>query len=177
MERARSLPGDDLIQNAAESTRSIELVAQPGEVFDWLAQMGFGRAGWYSYDWIDNLGRRSARRIVPEWAVHRAGDSMPGGPIDFTVELLDRPHHLVIGLRGRSVGPYGIDFTLAYQLEPRAPVGTTLTVRARTRIDGPGGELASRALLVGDGIMVRRQLRGLARRCGGRYGLRSAARV
>ena len=43
----------------------IDCDARPAEVYPWLAQMGFGKAGWYSYDWLDNLGRKSATEIVP----------------------------------------------------------------------------------------------------------------
>ena len=60
--------GDDLVPSARlTATRAITIDAPPSAVFPWLRQMGFGRAGWYSYDWIDNLGRRSAEVILPEW--------------------------------------------------------------------------------------------------------------
>ena len=58
--------GDELIPDATlVATRSIDCDARPTEVYPWLAQMGFGKAGWYSYDWLDNLGRKSATEIVP----------------------------------------------------------------------------------------------------------------
>lgn len=41
----------------------IDLDAAPSEIWPWLAQMGNGRAGWYSYDLIDNLGRKSFQHI------------------------------------------------------------------------------------------------------------------
>jgi hypothetical protein len=61
-----AMPGDDLIPDAASTTRAISIAAPPEQVWPWLAQLGFGRAGWYSYDWIDNDGQPSADRIIPE---------------------------------------------------------------------------------------------------------------
>lgn len=56
--------GDDLLPDARlVATRSITLAAPPAEVFPWLRQMRFGRAGWYSYNLLHNLGRRSAHTI------------------------------------------------------------------------------------------------------------------
>src|SRR5690606_16683183 len=62
-----SYPGDDLIAYpTAQSTMAVSLPAPPEEVWPWLVQMGCGRAGWYSWDLLDNGGRPSADRIVPE---------------------------------------------------------------------------------------------------------------
>lgn len=114
-----AMVGDDLIDDAAMSaTRAIDLGGPPDVAFDWLTQMGFGRAGWYSYDLIDNLGRRSARRIDPEWQVSRAGDRVPGGPVDFTAAVVDPPHAFVLSLLGQRLAGHRIDFTLAYVLSP-----------------------------------------------------------
>jgi len=53
-----SVVGDSLCADATLiATRSITIKAPPQDVFPWIRQMGFGRAGWYSYDWLDNLGR------------------------------------------------------------------------------------------------------------------------
>jgi hypothetical protein len=65
-EVARTMPGDDLFPDAAATTRVITIDAPPEAVWPWLVQIGHGRAGWYSYDWIDNDGRPSLDRIVPE---------------------------------------------------------------------------------------------------------------
>ncbi len=171
-ERAEVLPGDELIDQAPVSaTRSVSLAAGPDEVFGWLAQMGFGKAGWYSYDLADNLGRRSARDLHPDWQVAAAGDTVPGGPIAFAVTHLERPHHLVLAVLDRRLAGHTIDFTLAYRLRPlrpldRPPRGTRLVSRARIRVAGPLGRPATAALGAGDGVMVRRQLLGLAERCG-----------
>ena len=164
-EIASALPGDELCPGARiVATRSISLASAPEHVFPWLRQMGFGRAGWYSYDLLDNLGRRSARSIVDEWQHVSAGDSIPGGPVEFEATIVDPPHSLVIRLAARGRIGRRIGFTLAYDLRP-AGGGTRLVTRARARIDMPGGVLLERLFLEpGDGIMVRKQLLSLARR-------------
>ena len=166
-EIASALPGDELCPNARiVATRSISLGSPPEQVFPWLRQMGFGRAGWYSYDLLDNLGRRSARRVVDEWQHVSAGDSIPGGPVEFDATIVDPPHSFVLRLAARGRLGRRIAFTLAYDLRP-AGSGTRLVTRARARIDLPGGVLLERLILEpGDGIMVRKQLLGLARRVG-----------
>ena len=68
----RRSPGDDLVPSAtAVETRGDHRSTRPPEaVWPWLVQMGFGRAGWYSYDQLD-MGGSSATRILPEYAVRR----------------------------------------------------------------------------------------------------------
>jgi len=66
-ERSESLPGDDLVPEACgSSTHAISIRADSERVWPWLIQMGCGRAGWYSYDPLDNGGTPSAQQIVPE---------------------------------------------------------------------------------------------------------------
>ena len=72
------MPGDDIVQQASFSaTRAITVDAPPGMVWPWLAQLGFGRAGFYSYDLFDNAARPSAERIMPEWQEIKVGDWVP----------------------------------------------------------------------------------------------------
>ena len=165
-EQQALLPGDDLIVDPqVTATRSIDLASRPDEAFSWLAQMGFGRAGWYSYDLLDNLGRRSATHLEPAWQVTAAGETVPAGPLSFTVSHLERPHHLVLTLLDRSLLGHRIDFTLAYDLRADGHASTRLVSRARIRISGPLGRSLAPGLGLGDGVMVRRQLLGLADRC------------
>lgn len=165
-ETAAAMPGDEVLPEARlVATRSITLDATPGEVFPWLAQMGTGRAGWYSYDLLDNLGRSSARRVHPEWQVRRAGDQLPAGPISFTASVVDPPRVLVLSYLSPRVA-----FTLAYSLR-HTDQGARLVTRVRARLSIPLGSLVERYLLgPADGIMLRRQLLGLAGRVAGRSG-------
>jgi len=85
-EVTRRLPGDDLAADSTVgSTRAITVEAPVEDVWPWLVQIGYGRGGWYSYDWIDNDGRPSARGIDPALQDLDVGDRIemvPGmGPI------------------------------------------------------------------------------------------------
>lgn len=159
------IPGNELILAPHFSAdRSIAVAAPPEAVWPWLAQMGFGRAGWYSWDLLDTLGRRSADRLHPEWMIAADGDLVPGGPIAFTASDVEPPHSLVLSLLDKRAAAWRIDFSLAYLLEPDGD-RTVLHSRARAQIDGPGGALVARYLLEpGDGFMVRKQLRTVKQR-------------
>ena len=65
-ELRRPLPGDALVSNAAATVTHAATIRAPLEcVWPWLVQMGAGRAGWYSYDWVDNGGKPSASEVIP----------------------------------------------------------------------------------------------------------------
>ena len=77
----RPLPSDDLVLAPTfNATRAITIEAPPELVWPWIVQMGLTRAGWYSYDLLDNLGRPSARRIIPELQDLEPGDIVPMSP-------------------------------------------------------------------------------------------------
>ncbi|CAB4685830.1 unannotated protein [freshwater metagenome] len=151
--------GDDICSDATLiATRSITISAPPQDVFPWLRQMGFGRAGWYSYDWLDNLGRKSATTIHEEWQIVKAGDKVPSGPISFTAAIVEAPRHFVLEIRSLGKKRPKLHFTLAYELRDD-PQGTRLVTRMRSRIDFPFGSLVEKLILgPGDGFMLRRQL-------------------
>lgn len=76
----RELPGDELVRDAVSSdTRTLTIDAAPADVWPWLVQMGYGRAGWYSYDAIDMRGQ-SATEILPAFQSLAAGDVVPTHP-------------------------------------------------------------------------------------------------
>lgn len=160
-----AMVGDDLVPNARLiATRSITLPAPPDAVFPWLRQMGFKRAGWYSYDLIDNLGRRSARSIETRWQNVNTGDRVPAGPLSFEAAIVDRPRAFVLCLGTSHGATRRVQFSLAYELRPDAD-GTRLVTRVRARVNLPLGRLIERFLLgPGDGIMLRKQLLSLADR-------------
>jgi hypothetical protein len=165
-EIAGAVVGDDILtEPRLVATRAVDLDAAPDRVWPWLVQMGTGRAGWYSYDWLDNFGRKSARRIHPEWQHLVAGSAVPAGPIAFRSTIVDAPHALVLELR--SAGSIGrrVSFTLAYDLRRASGGGTRLVTRVRGTVDLPLGRLVERWLLgPGDGVMLRRQLLNLRQR-------------
>jgi hypothetical protein len=82
-ELARRMPGDEIVNRPFfNATRVVTINARPEDVWPWIVQIGFGRAGWYSYDLLDNLGRHSAERIVAELQHIEVGDLVPLGPGD-----------------------------------------------------------------------------------------------
>jgi hypothetical protein len=94
------LPGDHLVPHPRTAfTRAITLHGLPATVWPWLVQIGSHRAGWYSYDQLDNAGRPSADRIVPEFQQLHLGDEIwaaPDGTLAFQVAAIDPGRALVL---------------------------------------------------------------------------------
>jgi proline iminopeptidase len=179
-ERARPLPGDGLIPGERGITTMATTIAAPPEaVWPWLAQMGWDRAGWYSWDLLDHGGRRSATELHPEWQEIHEGDrlaSLSGGRSFFLVAHVEPARSLVLraplDLRGRPFDPDGprprrfIDSRWEFFLAPR-PDGTT-------RLLARGGSAASPRALTrlvdlvfwnpAHVVMQLRQFRNLRRR-------------
>jgi len=85
-EVARTMPGDDVIaQPNWLATRAVTVEAAPEEIWPWIVQIGFRRAGWYGYDWVDNLGRHSSERVIPELQHVEPGDHIPMSPWTYLV--------------------------------------------------------------------------------------------
>jgi hypothetical protein len=75
------MPGDEIVARPVfNATRAVTVNGRPEEIWPWLVQIGFGRAGWYSYDILDNLGRHSSEEILPEYQHLAPGDLIPLGP-------------------------------------------------------------------------------------------------
>jgi len=80
-EVTRPMAGDDVVkQPTFDATRTVTIQARPEEIWPWLVQIGITRAGWYSYDWLDNLGHHSAERILLQWQHIAVGDLIPISP-------------------------------------------------------------------------------------------------
>lgn len=104
-ELAAPMPGDDLVTRPKLGyTRAVTIDAPPEVVWPWLAQMGQGRGGFYSFDALENLiGCRihSADRVLPEHQRPRPGDLVRSGPegkgyASWQILDVDPPHHLVM---------------------------------------------------------------------------------
>lgn len=123
-EITRAWPGDELIPgaNAPDFTMATTLPAPPEQVWPWLVQMGVGRAGWYSWDRLDNDGKPSADRIVPEWQGLEVGQRLnvsPDGQKWMTVAAVEPNRALVLRATaelpsGRSFDPRPADLPRAY---------------------------------------------------------------
>ncbi len=102
-EAGRALPGDEIVPRPrTRYTRAITIHAPASAVWPWLAQMGQGRGGLYSYDWLENLvgcDIHSADRIVPDLQAIAVGDSVRLGPEGyplFKVEAVEPGRALVL---------------------------------------------------------------------------------
>jgi hypothetical protein len=77
----RSMPGDDIVHKPSfNATRAVTIAAPAENIYPWIVQMGVTRAGWYSYDLLDNLARASAESILPEHQNIQVGDVIPMSP-------------------------------------------------------------------------------------------------
>jgi hypothetical protein len=180
-ERERSLPGDDLIPDPNyQTTRAITIDAPPADVWPWLVQLGAGRGGLYSYDWLDILfgilDRPSATEILPEHQHLEAGDRIPlgesgDGEEDLLVRAVEPERALVTVPAGLPEGT----LTWAFALEPVADRRTRLLTRNRGSVDWSPGWLAAVAVVEPAAfLMTRKMLLGIKRRAERKSGLRSA---
>lgn len=105
----RCLPGDELTPGPIISlTHAITIDAPPTHVWPWLVQMGCDRAGWYSYDFLDNAGRPSATTLVPAWQHLAVGDVMPATPgVRDAFLVMDFTPGKMLLLAVPSMGPAG----------------------------------------------------------------------
>ena len=107
-EVAAKLPSDELLPDAdLVTTRAVTVDAPPSAVWPWLAQMGSGRGGAYTYDWIENLlglNMHSADEILPRYQHLQVGDELPMGPgrPGMTVEVLDLPRTLAVQVNDQN---------------------------------------------------------------------------
>ena len=178
------LPGDDLIAAPSHvETRGIDIAAPPSKVWPWLVQMGFGRAGWYSYDAMDMKGH-SADAVVPEFQSIYVGDVMPTHPGGgFMVKVVEPDRALVLytdtelvrnqALAAQATGTGELptaglkasgaimsasypEFSAswAFYLEPIGETGTRLIERFSAKTPGSGPATAVLGEIMGTGIVL-----------------------
>jgi hypothetical protein len=178
-ELQQALAGDELLPDArARTTHAITIAAPAHEVWPWLVQMGWGRAGWYTYRWVDRLlfptNGPSADHILPEHQRLEQGDHVPDGPPEvdcwFTVEQLE-PHrllvlrstrHLPLSWRQRGLA---MDWIWSWHLDEPTRGCTRVVQRNRMCLRPWLFERAFLGAIVpADLVMARSHLRGLQRR-------------
>jgi hypothetical protein len=162
-ESRRIMPGDSLVQDPFEvTTRAITIDAWPVHVWPWLAQMGRGRGGLYSYDWLDRvcgvLDAPSSDTVMTRFQTIRAGDTIPvGGSAGWPVAIA-RPNDLLL----LDVHQSGAHITWAMLLDPIAPTRTRLIMRVRARLPHTWQRPLRIAVLdPAEFLMMRRQLLGI----------------
>ena len=152
----KSLPGDERVPApAVQSTRAVTIEAPPEAVWPWLAQIGQDRAGFYSYEWLENLAgchMHNADEIHPEWQHREPGE---------TVYL--HPHKGLPITRFEPGRVYAIENWGAFVLEPHGPGDTRLIARGRT--PRGIGALANALLMeIPHFVMERKMLLGIKER-------------
>jgi hypothetical protein len=161
-EVARAMPGDEVVQSSTfNATRAVTIQARPEEIWPWLVQIGGTRAGWYSYDWIDNLGRPSADRIIPELQQVAVGDFIPMAPIGkmgYWVKAFE-PNQWMLWWANKG------DVTWSWGLYPQDDSRTRLITRLRIHYHWTKPSiLFSLPLDIGDIVMMRKCLLGIKQR-------------
>ena len=143
-------PCNDLVPDPVlQAWRGVTVRARPEHVWPWVAQI---RLAPYSYDWIDNLGRRSPQNLrgVPEPV---AGES-------FTTALGGRRFGRIVAVKsGKHLTGTIMGAAMSYML---VPVDDGQQTRLLLKVVTPGGRVIDPLLSIGDLIMARRQLLNLA---------------
>lgn len=142
-ETARRYGCDDFVTAPAlEAWRGISVDAPPERVWPWVTQI---RLAPYSYDWVDNLGRRSPRSLLglPEPVVGEAFTACAGRPVGRVVAV--EP--------GRSLTGFILGAYMTYDVLP-ARGSTRLLLKIVMETSRPVAALVT----LGDLAMARRQL-------------------
>lgn len=178
-ELQEALAGDELLPDAKTwTTHAITIAAPAHAVWPWLVQMGWRRAGWYTYRWVDRLlfpaNGPSADRILPGLQRLEVGDHVPDGPPAadcwFTVERLEldrllvlrSTRHLPLSWRRRGLA---MDWIWSWQLSEPIHGRTRVVQRNRMGLHPWWFERAFLGAIVpADFVMARSHLRGLQRR-------------
>jgi hypothetical protein len=163
-------PGDELVAGAdLTTTRAVTVHAGAAEIWPWIAQLGQGRGGFYSYDALENLvgcDIHSAERIVPEWQDVTVGAEVRLAPeVAMTVAAVDPQRSLVLrgGFPlGRTPSPF--DSTWAFVLREQPDGTTRLVSRERYEYLRWWAALVVEPTSVISFVMSRRMLHGIAER-------------
>jgi hypothetical protein len=157
-ERHLPFPCERYVQQAeAAYFRGITVRARPATLFHWLCQL---RVAPYSYDWIDNGGRRSPRTLTAGLEDLAVGQSVMR---IFTLVDFAKDRHLTLRIK-HATGAFSLfgDLALTYLIVPEGPERCRLLVKIVTRYPrGFTGALMRWGLPWGDLLMMRRQFLNL----------------
>ena len=170
-EQNRALAGDDLLPAVDQSTtRAITITATADDIWPWIAQLGQGRGGFYSYDWLENLLVRAdfhnADWIVPGWQQISVGSEVRLAPeVALKVVALQPGRALILGgsvPMGHVAPPY--EFTWAFVLLPQPDGTTRLVVRERYQYARRWAAFIVQPAQLASCLMSPKMLRGIKKR-------------
>jgi hypothetical protein len=151
-ERTLEFPCDRFVAEPNDALfRALTVHAPPPLLFRWLCQL---RAAPYSYDWIDNLGRRSPRRLTPGLDRLQVGQRI----MTFFQLAAFEPDSHITAVLDRLTGLFG-DLAVTYLIVPQADERCRLVVKLAVAYPRTPIGAAMRGLLpAGDLVMMRKQL-------------------
>src|SRR5688572_9750931 len=170
-ERGAPLPGDDIVPHPKTGyTMAITIQAAPSDIWPWLVQMGQGRGGFYTHEWVENLlsaDIHNADRVVPAWQRLEMGDTVRltpdpyfGQPGQFMTVAEIQPGRALVF---RQTLPNGSTASWALLLLPEDDGTTRVVMRRR----GGDPTLFDRVMAPGYAFMDRGMLHGLRERAEG----------
>jgi hypothetical protein len=164
-EASRYMAGDEmLVDPTLNATRVVEIKAPPAQVWPWLVQMGYKRAGLYTFGALDNGGMPSAERIIPEFQDLEVGDDIL--PLLQVVEM--EPNKSMLWVFDERAGPWA-NATWSWGLYETEEGHTRLASRLRQQyiFDSPQAVIGWALLDPMEICMMRTTLLGIKRRVEG----------
>ena len=150
-ERTATYPCDAYLDGPSEAfVRAIDVEAPSKVLFRWLCQL---KVAPYSYDWIDNGGQRSPRRLTPGVEQLEPGQSF----LVFRVVDFEPNRHLSGVVRPPFERMYG-PLAVSYVVRPRGKHACRLVAKLDVGASGFWGRVRRALLAWGDRFMTRKQL-------------------
>ncbi len=153
----RWMVGDDLVRDPTfDATRAITIYATPDHIWPWIVQIGYKKAGFYSYDFLDNDNMPSADRIIPEFQDLKVGDLIPlTREIEVEVIAMKEDEHMLLDFGPAMIG------TWSWGIYPVDHRSTRLVSRLRVRLGSIGSRYMWDTFEI---IMMRKHLLGIKER-------------
>jgi len=156
-EVARPMVGDGLVKNPTfNATRAVTINAPAERIWPWIVQIGYKKAGFYSWDILDNDGIPSAGRIIPEFQKLEIGDLVPlSDHTDAAVVSMELNEHLLLVFQSEGT------VTWAWALYKIDANRTRLVNRLRWHASSAVSQFVLDAFEI---IMMRKHLLGIKHR-------------
>ena len=170
-EAKRPMPGDKLAPDPTFlATRAITIAGTPEAIWPWLIQMGYGRAGYYGFDILENLGSplgiRSADRVLPEFQHFAVGDEVPISPFARMVFRAVEPNRYLIW--AGMTADYPSSFTWALYPLDRGHTRLVSRIRWHYHWNSPSFLALELFTEFADHVAIRKILSGVKDRVEGR---------